>query len=101
LYRPASRCQERKPRPGTGLTVVASKGSVPPNRSRTRRRGPAPGEGEEDARHLQQWTAPKGENGKEKPGELNWLHGVAIDSKGRFYACDIMGKRVQRFLPQD
>lgn len=46
----------------------------------------------------QLWTLPKGEDGKEKPGEVNWLHGIALDSQGNLYACDIMGKRVQKFV---
>jgi sugar lactone lactonase YvrE len=47
---------------------------------------------------LQLWTVPKGEDGKEKPGELNWLHAMAVDSKGNIYAGDIIGKRVQKFV---
>ena len=47
---------------------------------------------------LQQlWTVPKGEDEKEKPGELNWLHAIALDSKGNIYAGDILGKRAQKF----
>src|SRR5439155_1070747 len=47
---------------------------------------------------LQLWTIPKGEDGKEQPGELNWLHAIAVDSKGNIYAGDIIGKRVQKFI---
>jgi DNA-binding beta-propeller fold protein YncE len=50
---------------------------------------------------LEQWTVPKGQDGKEQPGELNWLHGVAFDSKGNVYAADIKGQRVQKFVRQD
>jgi len=32
---------------------------------------------------------PEGEDGKEQPGELNWLHGVSLDSQGNLYAVDI------------
>jgi len=32
-----------------------------------------------------------------KPGELDWVHGIAVDSKGNFYLGDIQGKRAQRF----
>jgi len=46
----------------------------------------------------QLWTVPKGEDGKEKPGEVNWLHGIALDSQGNIYACDIMGQRAQKFV---
>ena len=48
---------------------------------------------------LQQlWTIPKGEDGKEQPGELNWVHGIALDSKGNIYAGDIKGHRAQKFV---
>ncbi len=49
---------------------------------------------------LQLWNVPKGEDGKERPGELNWVHGMAVDSKGNIYAVDINGKRAQKFVPQ-
>lgn len=52
-------------------------------------------------RLLQLWTVPKGEDGKEKPGELNWLHAVAVDSRGNLYAGDITGKRAQKFVRHD
>ncbi|MGQ9575059.1 MAG: peptidyl-alpha-hydroxyglycine alpha-amidating lyase family protein [Thermoguttaceae bacterium] len=48
---------------------------------------------------LQQlWTVPKGEDGQEKPGELNWVHAIALDAAGNIYASDIIGKRVQKFV---
>ncbi len=48
---------------------------------------------------LQQlWTIPKGEDGKEKPGELNWVHALALDAQGNVYASDIKGQRVQKFV---
>jgi DNA-binding beta-propeller fold protein YncE len=47
---------------------------------------------------LQLWTFPKGEDGKEHPGELNWLHCIALDSSGNFYCGDIIGKRIQKFV---
>ncbi|MBN1393555.1 MAG: hypothetical protein JW959_00795 [Pirellulales bacterium] len=47
---------------------------------------------------LSLWTFPKGEDGQEKPGELNWLHDVAVDSQGNLYLGDIMGKRLQKFI---
>jgi sugar lactone lactonase YvrE len=46
------------------------------------------------------WTVPKGQDGHEQPGELNWLHDMAFDSKGNLYLGDIIGKRVQRFVPR-
>lgn len=49
-------------------------------------------------RLLELWTFPVGETGKEKPGELNWVHGIAIDADGDLYLGDIMGKRVQKFV---
>ena len=47
---------------------------------------------------IQLWTVPKGRDGQEKPGELNWVHGIAVDSAGNIYAGDITGKRVQKFI---
>lgn len=44
------------------------------------------------------WTIPKGEDGKEKPGDLNWLHALALDSQGNIYAGDIKGQRLQKFV---
>ncbi len=51
-------------------------------------------------RVLQLWTFPKGEEGKEKPGELNWLHAVAVDAQGNLFVGDIMGRRAQKFVPR-
>jgi hypothetical protein len=50
---------------------------------------------------LQLWTVPKGIDGLERPGELNWVHGVAVDSKGNLYAGDIIGKRAQKFVRKE
>jgi hypothetical protein len=47
---------------------------------------------------LQFWTLPKGADGKEQPGEVNWLHAVAIDSHGDLYVGDIQGKRAQKLV---
>lgn len=49
---------------------------------------------------LQLWTLPKGVDGKEQPGELNWVHSLALDAAGNIYAGDIVGKRAQKFVPQ-
>ncbi|HRK34384.1 MAG TPA: peptidyl-alpha-hydroxyglycine alpha-amidating lyase family protein [Candidatus Hydrogenedentes bacterium] len=46
----------------------------------------------------QVYSFPKGKDGEEKPGELNWVHCIALDSKGNVYLGDIQGKRVQKFL---
>lgn len=54
-----------------------------------------------DGKLLQLWTVPKGEDGQEKPGDLNWVHTMALDSKGNIYAGDIIGKRVQKFVRQN
>lgn len=50
-----------------------------------------------DGKLLQLWTIPKGADGLEKPGELNWVHALAVDSRGNIYAGDIIGKRAQKF----
>jgi streptogramin lyase len=47
---------------------------------------------------LQMWTVPKAIDGAERPGECNWVHCVAFDSKGNLYAGDIIGKRAQKFV---
>jgi len=47
---------------------------------------------------LDRFTLPKGQDGKEQPGEVNWLHGVAFDAKGDLYTCDIKGKRALKFV---
>jgi len=32
-----------------------------------------------------------------KPGEVDWVHAIAVDSKGNIYLGDIQGKRIQKF----
>lgn len=49
-------------------------------------------------RVLQVWTIPKGTDGAEKPGDVNWVHCVAFDSKGDMYLGDIIGLRAQKFV---
>jgi streptogramin lyase len=50
--------------------------------------------------HLKQlWVVPKGENGKEKPGDLNWVHSMAVAADGTIYFGDVQGKRAQKFVP--
>lgn len=51
-------------------------------------------------RLLQLWTVPKGKDGEEQPGEMNWLHIIALDSKGNIYAGDIEGQCAQKFVRQ-
>lgn len=41
---------------------------------------------------------PKGVDGQEQPGELNWVHAIALDAGGNLYLGDIYGKRLQKFL---
>jgi len=50
---------------------------------------------------LQLWTVPKGEDGEEKPGEVNWLHAMDVDSQGNIYAGDIRGQKAQKFVRQE
>ncbi len=47
---------------------------------------------------LQLFTLPKGADGLERPGEVNWVHCIAFDSGGNMYLGDIIGKRAQKFL---
>ena len=49
---------------------------------------------------LELWTIPKGEDGQEQPGDLNWLHAIELDSHGNIYAGDIKGRRAQKFVKQ-
>ena len=51
-----------------------------------------------EGRVLQLTMVPKGEDGQEKPGQVNWFHTIAVDGKGNIYAGDIIGKRVQKFV---
>jgi hypothetical protein len=44
---------------------------------------------------LQKTKVPPG-----KPGELDWVHGIAVDSQGNLYFGDIQGKRAQKFSPK-
>lgn len=46
------------------------------------------------------WSAPKGSDGEEQPGELNWVHCLAFDSSGNLYCGEIVGKRIQKFAYQ-
>lgn len=49
---------------------------------------------------LQLWAFPKAADGEEQPGQLNWVHGVAVDSKGNLFCTDIIGRRLQKFVPR-
>jgi 6-bladed beta-propeller len=41
---------------------------------------------------------PKSENGKEKPGDLNWVHSMDVAPDGTIYLGDVQGKRAQKFV---
>ncbi|MEZ5943986.1 MAG: peptidyl-alpha-hydroxyglycine alpha-amidating lyase family protein [Planctomycetaceae bacterium] len=51
-----------------------------------------------NGRLQQLWTIPKGTDGEEQPGDVNWLHCLALDSDGNVYLGDIIGKRAQKFV---
>jgi hypothetical protein len=46
---------------------------------------------------VQLLTLPKGLDGLERPGEVNWVHCIAVDSRGNLYLGDIIGRRAQKF----
>lgn len=52
-----------------------------------------------NGRIQEMWTFPKAADGEESPGELNWVHCIALDSDGNVYLGDIIGKRLQKFVP--
>jgi DNA-binding beta-propeller fold protein YncE len=45
-------------------------------------------------RMLRQWSFPMGRDA----GELDWLHGMAVDDSGNLYLGDIKGHKAQRFV---
>jgi hypothetical protein len=47
-----------------------------------------------DGRVTRLWTFPKGQGS----GELDWVHGLAVDRVGNLYLGDIQGRRAQKFL---
>jgi hypothetical protein len=53
-----------------------------------------------DGKIVGRWNLPKGKDGEEKPGEVNWLHCIGVDSADNLYLGDIQGKRLQKFTPQ-
>ncbi len=54
-----------------------------------------------DGRVQQVLTLPKGIDGLERPGEVNWVHAIAVDSRGNLYLGDIIGRRAQKFVPRE
>jgi len=53
-----------------------------------------------DGKLLQLFTLPKGLDGLERPGDVNWVHCIAFDSQGNMFLGDIIGKRAQKFVLQ-
>ena len=53
-----------------------------------------------DGKLLQLVHLPKGADGLERPGEVNWVHCIAVDSRGNLYLGDIKGKKAQKFVMQ-
>lgn len=51
-----------------------------------------------DGKLQQMWAIPKATDGKEKPGEFNWVHCLALDKYGNIYSGDIIGQRMQKFI---
>lgn len=49
-------------------------------------------------RLVQLWTIPKGIDKHEQPGDVNWIHAMALDSAGNIYVGDIIGERAQKFI---
>lgn len=42
-------------------------------------------------------TLAKGADGREQPGDVNWIHGLAVAPDGSMYVGDIIGRRIQKF----
>jgi len=49
---------------------------------------------------LESWSVPMAGEGKWQAGQVNWLHAVALDSKGNIYLGDIKGRRAQKYTRQ-
>ena len=52
-----------------------------------------------EGRLKQLWVFPKGENGKEKPGEVNWIHSIAVAGDGSVYFGEVQARRAEKFVP--
>jgi len=52
-----------------------------------------------EGRLKQLWVFPKGENGKEKPGQVNWIHSMAVAADGSLYFAEVQAKRAEKFVP--
>jgi DNA-binding beta-propeller fold protein YncE len=54
-----------------------------------------------DFRILNWWMFPfQPDNAKRKPGDLNWVHALAVDREGNVYLGDVQGNRIQKFWLQ-
>jgi hypothetical protein len=55
-----------------------------------------------EGRALELWTFPLAEPGKQIPGQIDWIHGIAADSQGNLYLGDVADNspshRAQKFL---
>lgn len=51
-----------------------------------------------DGKLLELHMFPKAADGEEQPGQLNWVHGIALDAQGNLFLGDIKGKRLQKFI---
>jgi streptogramin lyase len=47
---------------------------------------------------VQLFAIPKGIDGLERRGEVNWVHALAFDSEGNLYVGDIIGRNAQKFV---
>ena len=58
-----------------------------------------------DGRVHEQWVFPMVQQGKWTPGQLDWVHGIGLDSRGNLYLGDVADEspehRVQRFIRLD
>ena len=51
-----------------------------------------------DFQVLSWWTFPfQPDAAKMKPGDLNWVHGIAVDADGNLFLGDVNGNRIQKF----
>jgi hypothetical protein len=48
-----------------------------------------------EGRLKQLWVIPKGD----KPGEVNWIHSIAVAPDGSVYFGEVQGKRAEKFVP--
>ena len=52
-----------------------------------------------EGRLKQLWAFPKGVDGQEKPGDVNWVHGIALARDGTLYTAEVQAKWAQKFIP--